>query len=425
MNWLQDNRKRSDYEVSELLTACIAMFLFKETSRNALNNDRKEGYFKENYLRVFKLRLPHMDTVEDFLRIVKPEELEALKAALIAGLIEQKVLRSLRLLSKYYAVAIDGTGTNSYTQNDDQGNRTHKTSKNGKVTYHYHVVEAKLVTNTGLVISLASEWITNEADRNFDKQDCEQRAFERLAEKLKRYFPRLPICILADGLYPNKTFMQICQNNNWTYIVVLKDDNLKILQQDITDTENKHRRSIEYYNTTAKVRTHKKQQYKFIDLPFCHSTHTLYWFSCQETITRYNKDKQPLKKQDTPCTFVWLTNIEVTQNNVRELAQTGRSRWKIENEGFNAQKNDGFALEHAFSQNETAAKVFYFLLQIAHLLFQLIERGSLLKQVLRDGCGSAKNLARRLLEAWRNCLLHTNVIDLRTHRRFQIRFDTS
>lgn len=62
MNCLEDNRKRRDYEVSELITACIAMFLFKETSRNALNNDRKEGYFKENYLRVFKLRLPHMDT---------------------------------------------------------------------------------------------------------------------------------------------------------------------------------------------------------------------------------------------------------------------------------------------------------------------------------------------------------------------------
>lgn len=159
MNCLEDNRKRRDYEVSELITACIAMFLFKETSRNALNNDRKEGYFKENYLRVFKLRLPHMDTVEDFLRIVKPEELEALKVALIAGLIEQKVLRSLRLLSKYYAVAIDGTGTNSYTENDDEGNRTHKTSKNGRVTYHYHIVEAKLVTHTGLSISLESEWV--------------------------------------------------------------------------------------------------------------------------------------------------------------------------------------------------------------------------------------------------------------------------
>ncbi len=83
------------------------------------------------------------------------------------------------------------------------------------------VVEAKLVTSSGLAISLGSEWVQNLADRNFDKQDCEKRAFERLAKKIKRFFPRLPICILADGLYPNKSFMKTCKDNGWAFIVVL------------------------------------------------------------------------------------------------------------------------------------------------------------------------------------------------------------
>lgn len=420
MNCLQDNRKRSDYEVSELITACIAMFLLKETSRNALNNDRKEGYFKENYLRVFRLRLPHMDTVEDFMRIVKPEELEELKAALIAGLIEQKVLRYFRLLGKYYAVAIDGTGTNSYTQNNDEGSRTHKTSKNGKVTYHYHVVEAKLVTHSGLSISLASEWVTNEADRNYDKQDCEQRAFERLAGKLKRYFPRLPLCILADGLYPNKTFMQICQSNNWAYIVVLKDDNLKTLQQDITDTENKHCRSIECYSTEAKGKTHIKQQYKWIDVPFCYSTHTLYWFRCEQTISRYDKDNQPLKKQDKPTTFVWLTNLKVTQDNVRELAQTGRSRWKIENEGFNTQKNSGYALGHKYSRKSFSSyQNYYQCMQMAHLINQLAEHSSNIVEMRRKYKFTVQHLWKHLIN-WFTCAL-ADLNEFETARQSQIR----
>lgn len=420
MNCLQDDRKRRDYEVSELLTGCIAMFLFKETSRNAVNNDSREGNFKENYFKVFRVRLPHMDTVEDFLRIVKPEELEALKAALIAGLIEQKVLRYFRLLGKYYAVAIDGTGTNSYSQNDEEGNCTHKTSKNGKVTYHYHVVEAKLVTHNGLSISLASEWVTNEADRNYDKQDCEQRAFQRLAEKLKRYFPRLPICLLADGLYPNKTFMQICQTNGWAYIVVLKDDNLKTLQQDITDTENKHRRSREYCSTEAKGKTHIKQQYKWIDRPFCHSTHTLYWFSCKETITRYDKDKLPLKKQDAPCTFVWLTNLQVSADNVRELAQTGRSRWKIENEGFNTQKNGGYALGHKYSRKNFASyRNYYQCMQIAHLINQLVEHSSNIVEMRAKTKITIKHLWKQLI-SWFTCTL-AEANEFETLKRCQIR----
>jgi len=100
-------------------------------------------------------------------------------------------------------------------------------------------------------------------------------------------------------------------------------------------------------------------------------------------------------------------------------------RWKIENEGFNAQKNGGFELEHAYSQDETAAKVFYYLLQIAHILFQLVEKGSLFRQAFPNGVGSLRNIAFRLLEAWRNLRLSTKGFLSLFNARFQIRFDTS
>ena len=83
---LTDGRKRKSYQVAELVTGCISLFLFKEETRNALNNDRREATFAQNYFRLFKLRLPHMDTVEAFLRILPGKELEELKAALVAGL---------------------------------------------------------------------------------------------------------------------------------------------------------------------------------------------------------------------------------------------------------------------------------------------------------------------------------------------------
>ena len=58
--------------------------------------------------------------------------------------------------------------------------------------------------------------------------------------------------------------------------------------------------------------------------------------------------------------FKWLTNFEIKASTVSLLAnQGGRLRWKIENEGFNSQKKGGFALEHAYSEDETAGKIFY------------------------------------------------------------------
>ncbi len=71
----------------------------------------------------------------------------------------------------------------------------------------------------------------------------------------------------------------------------------------------------------------------------------------------------------------------------------GRLRWKIENEGFNVQKNGGYALEHVYGQDATAGKVFYLLLQVAHLLSHLIEHGSLFRKSFPKGVGSAKNIA--------------------------------
>ncbi|MDA3867490.1 MAG: hypothetical protein PF489_12190 [Salinivirgaceae bacterium] len=84
-----------------------------------------------------------------------------------------------------------------------------------------------MVTSSGLAISLASEFIENLHRSDYEKQDCEQKAFGRLAVKIKKYFPRLPICILADGLYPNKTVFSICRGYNWGFIITLKDGNLK------------------------------------------------------------------------------------------------------------------------------------------------------------------------------------------------------
>ena len=125
-------------------------------------------------------------------------------------------------------------------------------------------------------------------------------------------------------------------------------------------------------------------------------------------------------------TFRWITSFHLKANNVMTIANSGgRLRWKIENEGFNVQKNGGYALEHAYSEDEVAGKVFYFLLQLAHLLFQLTAKGSLFKQAFPNGLGSLKKMAQRLLEAWRNlCLSAASFLALE-NRRVRISFYNS
>ena len=51
------------------------------------------------------------------------------------------------------------------------------------------------------------------------RQDCETKALKRLAEKIKKAFPRLPIILLADSLYASEPVMGICRNNGWEFII--------------------------------------------------------------------------------------------------------------------------------------------------------------------------------------------------------------
>ncbi len=49
----------------------------------------------------------------------------------------------------------------------------------------------------------------------------------------------------------------------------------------------------------------------------------------------------------------FVTSLPVAKSNVAEIAACGRARWKIENEGFNVLKNNGYELEHNFGHGET------------------------------------------------------------------------
>jgi hypothetical protein len=104
----------------------------------------------------------------------------------------------------------------------------------------------------------------------------------------------------------------------------------------------------------------------------------------------------------------------------------GRLRWKIENEGFNEQKNGGLNLEHAYSENVQAAKNYYFLLQIAHTIEMLIEKGNLLVRMvgrtLKQIAGGVRKFAEYLKESLRNHPIPAQAIDRDAARRIQIRF---
>jgi hypothetical protein len=414
MREIEDCRRGGDYELAELITACIALFIFKQGSRNAFNNQRQEHKFKSQYRKLFKLRLPHLDTVDRVMRRLPDEALERLKQRMIQALLEKKALHRFRFMKRWFVVAIDGTGVMNFSQKHCE-HCLHKRSKRGKLSYFHNVLEAKLIAPNGFSISIATEWIEN-PQGEYDKQDCELKAFKRLATKLKKQFPRLPICITADGLYPNQGFFEQCQHNDWRFIITFKDGNLPTVWEEvralgaITPPARRTERRLQGHSEIV-------EQLSWLNAIDYH-THRLNWVECIETITDQKTGAQS-------CTrFVHLSDLPVDGSCAHLISHTGRLRWKIENEGFNIQKNHGYGLQHKFSRRSwQAAKNYYQCLQMAHLINQLMVLSTAFQQHL-TGKMTLAHLWKCLLGMLTYGELDEHGFTQRTQRRIQIRFVT-
>lgn len=399
-------RNGSDYRLLDLIMAGVAMFLFKQGSRNAMNNERDEPTFRKNYERLFQARLPHMDTVEHVMRVLNEHHLETLKTALVKGLLAKKRFRSYRVCGHSYQVVIDGT----HVMDVPAGHCPHclhQTFNNGKTRYFHNVVEAKLVGDNGFCVSLATVWSENPEE--YDKQDCEFKAFQRLAAKLKQTYPRLPICVVVDGLYPNQTFFEICQQYGWSWIVTFKDGCLPSVWKRVFQRQAlKHGRTREECVRQGGQTIQRRYEWH---PNMTYQGFSVHWFACEEVVKQ-------------ACThFVYLSSLEMDYYSILELTGCGRLRWKIENEGFDVQKHHGDGLGHQFSRGSMLAmKNYYQLMQIAHLFNQLFELSSLLAEV-RGSKESLAHIWKCLVGEVRHEVIDFAILTAMLARRIRIHYD--
>ena len=311
----------------------------------------------------------------------------------------------------HFLVVLDGTGQFYFHQRHCEHCLTKTVG--GKTQYYHHVLEAKLVTPEGLAISIGHEFIEN-SDPQANKQDCELKAFGRLAGRLKRDFPQLRMCLLLDGLYANGTVLQACQGYDWKYIISFKEGSLPSVWKDYLSLRRLSRRNRKVLTPSDGPR----QSFAWVE--------GLEYTDDQKRPHGFNAFQCLEQDAEGRTLFAWLTNFDVNAQNVATLANGGgRCRWKIENEGFNIQKNGGFNLEHVYGRGDVQIRNYYVLLQIAHMILQLIERGSLLMADCKKLFGSLRNLARRLAESLRNRLIPPEALDPNLAGAIQIRLNSS
>lgn len=300
--------------------------------------------------------LPHWSSINNFLERVSPEDLEELSRSLVTRLLRSRAFESNRY-RKYWQVLIDGTQLYHFKERHCAHclTRTYQKGTEREYTEYFHyVLEAKILLAPGLVVSIATEFIENPGSMATDKekQDCELKAFYRLAKKLKHYFKRLPICLTFDSLYACKPVFRLCQENHWHFIVRFKEGSIPSVADEF--------RTLKSLSENLLTRTvgDSYESYRFV----CGIAYDEFMLNCAELSIQSGKAQ---------TSFVFLTDLSLSSRSVIRFIATGRLRWKIENEGFNTQKNLGYFISHPFSLNCTAMKNHYLLIQLAHALVQL------------------------------------------------------
>jgi len=345
---------------------------------------------------------------------------------MVYRLIRMKALDEARLQGRFL-ILIDGSG---YLVFRSRHCDHCLTQRHGDTTLYMHqVLEAKLLGPAGTVVSIATEFIDNRdtqgtpagAGQERVKQDCELKAQRRLLARLRAEFPQLRVCLSGDGLYACGEGFRVAKDYRCEYVYTFQPGRLPALWRDFQGLLRLCPDRRLERTTPQGVR----QVYRWVNgLRYTDSAGREWSFNaivCDET-----------HQDGTVSQWSWLTSLEVSAATVVEVAtKGGRERWRAENEGFNTQKNSGLNLEHAYSHTNWAA--YYFLLQIAHLLLQLVEKGSLLVHLAQEQgkgtavelFGSLKNMAQRLLESLRYQRWPDEAFDRAGSGPIQIRLDSS
>jgi hypothetical protein len=425
------DQKRLTYHRRFLVWVGLFLFLGKLGSRRQIDYQLSEPGTEVlgNLNRLAGTRqaaMPVNKTLDNYLAGLGTNPPAGLRRQMIHRLVRMRVLDAARLQG-HHVVPVDGTG---YLVFQDRHCEHCLTRKCGdKTLYMHQALEAKLLGPGGMVLSIATEFIDNRdcgplpasAGEERRKQDCELKALRRLAAQLRQDFPQLPMCISGDALNACGEGFQIAKDYDLRFIHVFKPGRMPALWQEFQDLLG--------LCPDQKVTVHTpdglQQVYRWVNELDYQDSDGRCWklnaVHCQET-----------DDDGKTSVWAWLTcpKLGVAAATVQEVAaKGGRPRWCIENEGFNVQKNSELNLEHAYSEGGHWG-VYYYLLQIAHILLQLLERGSPLLRLAREhGKGSAvalfgslKNMAQRLLESLRNLAWPEEAF---SPGRIQIRFDSS
>jgi hypothetical protein len=378
----------------------LLAFIFRLSSRREINRELTGMVVFENLKKIFPEleSIPHADTLARLLEKINVKDIERTHILLINQLIRNKKFKKL-LISGCLPIAIDGT-QKLYRDGELQDLRwlSRKVgSEEARQNQQYvYVLEANIVFKNGLTIPLLTEYLQtdwNALSNPKEKQDCELVALERLAAKLKKYFPRLKFIVFADALFATQSVLGILNKYRWEYVIQFSKNKLKNFAELINSRK-------EYAHTItgqSYYRERHQEFYWYNDVTWGYEFQLkLHLVSCLEKWEEVDKETGEIILKYSQ--HQWLSSIRINIENVHELCNLGARKIGLIEDSINTEKHRGYHYEHAFSYDWNAMQGFHLLLRLAHAVNAISEFTKKLKKWIKEqGCSATLKLIKETI----------------------------
>lgn len=380
----QRKGKNTQYQIMDAAAGAFSVFFTQAPSFLAYQQLLQKRYGLSNAKTLFGMsQIPSDNQIRNLLDPVNPELLDPVFDSALKVLKNNQALDQFRMdvgeqREKQLLVALDGTEYFS-SENISCQNCSLKQHKSGIKTNSHQVITPTIVApGISQVISLSPEFITpQDGDQ---KQDCENKAAKRWLKKHGQELSILNTTVLGDDLYAHQPICRQLSDQGLNFILVCKAESHKYLYEYLTGiTEEK---VVESWEGGKK----QKITYNFVNnVPVKDGEDVLDINWCEVTIETAGKARVYHN--------AFITNIELTGENVADIIKCGRARWKVENENNNTLKNQGYHLEHNFGHGKSyLAQLLATLNILAFLFHTLLELINPAYKLLRKEAGARVRL---------------------------------
>lgn len=327
--------ENSTIPLKDALMSAYAVFSLKYPSLLEFEKDKVKN---KNLKSIFGItKIPSDTHMREIVDLLETRDFRKIFKVLFAELQRGKVLEAYRVLDNHYIISGDGTGFFS-SEHIKCKCCLIKNKKSGTL-YHHMMYGACIVhPYKKEVFPLMIEPISNKDGKT--KNDCERNAAKRFIEDFRREHPHLKAIFVEDSLFSNSPHLELLKKKNISFIVGAKEKDHKYLYEQFDSIQKSG-------NTTMMTVEEEKHSHYF------HFANGLLLNNSSDTRVNVLDYKQIENKKDGKMiTFTWVTDVEITKENVYELMRIARARWRIENETFNTLKNQGYHFEHNFGHGK-------------------------------------------------------------------------